>query len=201
MSPRPGLPGAARANMRRMPRSRPVPTRPAALALGGLLVAAGACTPVLDWRVVRPGEAGVEVLMPCKPERAERPVSFPGGPPAPMELRACDAGGSTWAVSTAALGDPARVPAALALLRAARQASSAGTEQSPPRDYRPRAAAPLPGSLRFEVRGHRPDGREVLERAGVFAVGDRVFHLAVLDGSPSADALERFFDHVVIAAR
>lgn len=187
--------------MHTMHRARAHPAGPARLlALAAGLAGLG-CSPALDWRVVRPAQSSVEVLMPCKPERVERRLAFPGGAPVALELQACDADGSTWAVSSAALGDPARVPEALERLRASRQASLAGAEVAPPRAYRPRAAAPLPGSLRFEVRGRRPDGREVLERAALFAVGDRVFHLAVVDGAPSADALERFFDQVAIAPR
>ena len=65
-----------------------------------------------------------------------------------------EAGGTTWGVATADVGDPARVAPALAGLRAARTRNLEGREG----DVRPaEVAGAAPGALRLTVEGRRPD--------------------------------------------
>jgi len=158
---------------------------PVAAALG---VAAG-CAPDLNWREVRPEGATLVALLPCKPDRQTRAIPLAGTEVA-MEVLGCSAGGTTWAVATADVGDPARVAPALAGLRAARTRNLEGREG----EVRPaELAGATPGALRLTVEGRRPDGTPVRERALLFARGTRVFHAAALGGEPPAEALEVFF--------
>jgi hypothetical protein len=85
------------------------------LVLG--LVLAGACTPSLDWREVRPADAGLLTLFPCKPEVFSRPAT--AAEPARMGLAQCKAGGLSFALSWAELPDPAQVTPALRQMREA----------------------------------------------------------------------------------
>lgn len=150
-----------------------------------------ACAPTLDWREVRPERSALVVLMPCKPEKAERPVEL-AGTTVPVALLACRAGDTLWGVTTAELRDPARVGAALAQLRQARARNLDGRELS----HEPavvKGMTPQPEAQRFVVSGRDPEGREVTERGLVFAHGTRVFQLAALGGAPGEEALESFF--------
>lgn len=150
-----------------------------------------ACAPTLDWREVRPDGSALVVLMPCKPEKAERPLEL-GGIRVPVQQLACRAGDTLWGVTSAELRDPARVGEALAQLRQARARNLQGQE----REHAPAAVkgmTPQPQAQRFTVVGRDPDGRDVTEQSLVFAHGTRVFHLAALGGAPSAEALETFF--------
>lgn len=173
-------------------------SRPRLALSAVLLLALAACAPALDWREVRPGAGRVLVWMPCKPDRVERSVPLPGGAPRPMQMLVCTAGGSTWAVSSVALDDPARVGPVLDGLRRLRAENLGGVEAASA-PYAPAGASPQPAARRFQLRGQRPDGRPVAEESAVFALGLHVYHLAVLDGSPSAESREMFFERLQIS--
>ena len=72
-----------------------------------------ACAPALDWREVRPAGSGITLLFPCKPDSHARQVQL-GPHSVRLELHACTAAGTTWALAFADMGDPARVGPALA---------------------------------------------------------------------------------------
>src|SRR3989338_9422391 len=85
------------------------PTRAAALPpLLWLLVG---CSPALNWRSVPLPEAGITITLPCKPDQATRTVELAGGP-VELSMAGCDVDGATFAVSHAALADPAQAGAA-----------------------------------------------------------------------------------------
>lgn len=54
------------------------------------------CSPALNWREVPLG--GAKVMLPCKPDRAQRPVSL-GAQPWTMEMVGCEADGALFAAS------------------------------------------------------------------------------------------------------
>lgn len=156
-----------------------------------LAAAVAACAPALDWRDVRPDDAALVALFPCKPERNTRRVMLAGSEVA-LQLLGCRADGTTWGLSTADLGDESRVSAALADLRGARSRNLAGRESgADPRQLA--GMGPFDRALRFRVAGQRADGSELTEESLVFSHGTRVFHAAALGGTPSAEALESFF--------
>ena len=72
------------------------------------VLALAACSPALNWREVRPANTSLSLLLPCKPDKAEKIVPL-GGQPTTLAMLGCDAAGATFAVAVADLGDPARV--------------------------------------------------------------------------------------------
>ena len=70
------------------------------------------CSPALNWRTVPLPEAELTITLPCKPDQATRTVELAGAP-VELSMVGCDADGATFAVSHAALADPAQVGAAL----------------------------------------------------------------------------------------
>lgn len=161
------------------------------LLAGSLLPLAAACAPALDWREVRPDDAALVALFPCKPERNMRRVMLAGREVA-LQLLGCRAEGTTWGLSTADMGDAGRVSAALAELRGARARNLAGREE----DAQPRqikGMGPFDQALRFRVSGQRADGSPLAEQAMVFSHGTRVYHAAALGGAPGVEAVETFF--------
>jgi|GWRWMinimDraft_5_1066013.scaffolds.fasta_scaffold19646_2 hypothetical protein len=162
----------------------------------GLLIwscLAAGCSPALDWREVRTEGGGLTAWLPCKPDRRVRELPLEGAP-LRFELLSCTADNSTWGIASAAVDDGA-IGGALRALRAARLRNLDGRELSV-QPLELKGVAPRPEMSRFAVAGRRPDGSEVVEHAVVFAHGGRVFHAAVLGGSPSAQALETFFDNL-----
>ena len=65
------------------------------LAASAALATLG-CSPALNWREVPLG--GAKVMLPCKPDRAQRPVPL-GVQPMTMEMVGCEADGALFAAS------------------------------------------------------------------------------------------------------
>jgi hypothetical protein len=161
------------------------------LALVACALLAAACSPTLDWREVRPEGSGATLLMPCKPSSMERSVRLAGDPVA-LTLSACTAGGQTWAIASADVGDPARVTAALDELEAAARTNLAGGSAQT-LALAVAGATPNPASRRVQFSGRLGDGTAVQEQVAVFALGTRVFQATVLGPQLPAEGVETFF--------
>lgn len=163
--------------------------RTAWVALLGALLAA--CSPALDWREVR-AEAGALALFPCKPVKETRAVLLTGLKTS-MTMRACQAGGVTYALASAEVGDPARIAPALAELKSSLAGNIGGTAPV----TRPLA---LPGmtpsaeAQRVALQGALPDGTPVRQSSAFFARGTWVFQATVMGPEPAAEAVETFFE-------
>ena len=72
-----------------------------------------ACSPALDWRSVPLPGTQLVAELPCRPGRFERDVTV-AGVPLKLFMLSCEAGGVTYGVATADVGDPARVDAGAA---------------------------------------------------------------------------------------
>ena len=151
-----------------------------------------ACTPTLDWREARPDGSGLTAMFPCKPGGHARKVALAGAA-VEMSLFACTAGGATFAVGFADVGDPLRVEPALAELAAAAAGNvgAQGTQAIAP--LRIVGATPNPQAGRRTFSGQLVDGQRVQEQVAVFAHGTRVFQATVVGASLDAEAIDIFF--------
>ena len=158
-----------------------------------LLTAAtlGACTPALDWREVRPAGVGIVALFPCKPNAMTRGLPL-AGHGVSLSLHACSAGGQTWGLAHADVGDPGRVGAALQELRAG-AARNLGAAAGRPLALKVAGATPNPAAGREQIDGHAPDGKPLAGQVAVFARGTVVFQATVLGATLPAEAAETFF--------
>jgi len=166
---------------------RPVPVL-ASLAVPWLLAA---CSPAMDWRDVRPEGSGAQLMLPCKPASHARKVRLAGAE-TELTLYACTAGGATWAIAFADLGDPARVGPALQELR---DAALANLGASAPQilALKVEGATPNPASTRMSLLGKLPDGQAVQEEVAVFTRGTRVYQATCVGARLPADGVETFF--------
>lgn len=137
-----------------------------------------ACTPALDWRDVRPEGSGVAAQFPCKPKSQTRSAMV-AGVPVPMTLLSCEAGGVTFALSHADLGDPSRVTAALIEFRSALTDNLQATAVRSTA-FELARMTPNPQAVRITQAGRLPDGTAVEERAVLFARGTRVYQAVAL---------------------
>lgn len=153
-----------------------------------------ACAPAMNWREVRPDVQGAVMLFPCKPSSFARMVRL-AGEQVRMTLQACDAGGVTWGLSWADVGDPARVPLALRALRqsALDNLSASAGEDLP---LRVPGATPQPDSLRQTLSGRTPDGKPVSGQVAVFSRGTVVFQVTMLGRPAQEDSAATFFSSV-----
>ena len=168
-------------------------------ALGVVVCAGGlaACSPVLDWRQLRPDGWGILVSLPCRPASQARSVPLVG-PPVELLLMACSADGHTFAIASANMAEPGRVGPALQALGAAALANVRGQVEAEQPAAVP-GMTPQPAARRWLARGQRTDGTVVREQVLVFAHGLRVFQATVVGPVADEDRVRPFFESIEVA--
>jgi hypothetical protein len=168
--------------MRRMSLSR-------SLCLSAALLCA--CSPVLDWRQVKPAGMGLEALFPCRPANLARHVELQDRR-LEMVVHACTAAHHTFAVGSLVMPDVREVPAVLDALReaAARNLGDAAQSAQP---FEVLGMTPNPRAGLSILTGRRPDGSAVVEHVLVFARGERVYQAMVVGNKPDAETVAAFF--------
>ncbi len=157
-----------------------------------LAVALTACTPTLNWRQV-PLER-ITVLLPCKPDRAQRTLRL-GERDVTLSMAGCEAAGALFAVSHIPLADTTATTGLVQDWRAAMLANMHATSvvDSP---------LPVPPGFtvasRIAVQGQRPDGSPVQGQLVWLASGSDVFHLAVYGERLTPELVDTFFSDAKI---
>lgn len=162
------------------------------LFVAALLALAG-CSPAFNWREVRPENTRLSLLLPCKPDRAQKAVPL-DGQSRTLSMLGCDAGGATFAVAVADLGDAAKAASVLALwqsLTLANMKAAPGSAQSMPLNIP--GAAPEPAAVRVLAQGQRIDGAAVSGQAAYFARGSQVFQVVMYAPIIESGVAETFF--------
>jgi hypothetical protein len=157
-----------------------------------LLLALGACTPELDWREVSVPDTPLLGQLPCRPGRFERAVVV-AGTPLRLFMLSCEAGGVTFGLASAEVGDPGRVEAVLDGLAQAARGSLHGGEGAFVAYDLP-GATPFRGNASARLRGRRPDGVSVQESLRVFARGTRVYEASAIGPALPPASLAPFED-------
>jgi len=161
--------------------------RPAAAILAAVAMLA-ACSPTLNWREVRPEGTRLALLLPCKPDKAQKTVPL-GGPATPLSMLGCDAGGATFAVAVAQLGDAAQTAPVLAQWQSLTLANmKAGPAQVSPLKIPGAAVAVL-----VKAQGKRADGAVVEGQAVYFAQGSQAFQVVLYADRIAPEVAETFF--------
>jgi hypothetical protein len=146
-----------------------------------------ACTPALNWRQVPLDR--INVLLPCKPDRAERTMRV-GTREVKLSMAGCEAGGALFAVSHIPLADEAATAGLMQDWRAATLANLHATSivENP---------LPVPTGFtaanRIAVQGQRPDGSPVQGQLLWLVAGSNVFHLAVYGERLTPELADTFF--------
>lgn len=165
-------------------------------ALGAALLVA--CSPTLDWRAVRVDGDALTALFPCRPDRRARPVPVAAST-VRMEMAACAAGDSTFAVSFFDVAGPAAVGPALEALRGSTVANiGAAAPSATP--YALRGMTPSPFAGRIDAVGRRPDGTSIRAHAVFFARGLRVYQASVVGAEPTPDSVDTFIGGLKLAS-
>jgi hypothetical protein len=157
-----------------------------------LACAAIACTPVLDWRDVRPEGSGLAAQFPCKPASLARQLAL-AGVRVEMTLYACSASGVTYAVAFADIDQPQLVGRALGEL--ARAAARNIGAQGPPAllPLRVDGATPNAFAGRQALAGQLGDGQRVEEQVAVFARGTRIYQATMVGPRLEIESVDAFF--------
>jgi hypothetical protein len=168
---------------------------PAAFSAVWPCLVLAACSPALDWREVRPEGSGAVLLFPCRPVAQERRLPL-AGQPVQLKLLACSAGGQTWGLAQADLGDPALLGLALAQLRAAAAANIGATAAGSPLALQVPGATPHDGSARVRLAGRLPGGAAAQMQVAVFTRGTQVYQATALGEALGEEAAETFFSSI-----
>ena len=167
--------------------------RPAAM-----LLLLAACNPTFNWREVRPDNTALSLLLPCKPDKAEKTVPL-GGQPVALRMLGCDAGDATFAVAVADIGDASRAEAVLAQWQALTLANmkagpvGTGTGATQVSSFRPSGMTGGAPALLVKSSGQRADGRAVAGQAAYFSRGSQLFQVVLYAGVMNAEVAETFF--------
>jgi hypothetical protein len=171
----------------------PTPRPSVALFLTLGLLALAACSPAFNWREVRPENTRLSLLLPCKPDKAQKIVPL-GGAPTTLFMLGCDAGGATFAVALADLGDAAKAATVLAqwqsLTLANMKAAPASREALP---LKLAGATPQAPPTLVKALGQRADGTAVSGQAAYFAQGSQVFQVVLYAANITPEVAETFF--------
>jgi hypothetical protein len=172
-------------------------TAPRAGRLAPLLAALVACTPTFDWREVRIDAGSLQAVFPCRPQHRTREVKL-GGSALRMEMSACTADESTFALSFVDASGPGQVAPVLDDLRRA-ASGNLGATLPVTRPFSPERATPNAASGRLRIEGRLPDGKPVVEHSVFFIRGLRIYQASVIGGAPDAEAVEIFFAGLKLA--
>ncbi|WP_295523010.1 hypothetical protein [uncultured Pseudacidovorax sp.] len=157
-----------------------------------------ACNPVFNWRDVPLGD-GLLVLLPCKPDRAQRDVDL-AGQAVGLDMAGCAAGDATFAVARMDGGSsPAEALRRLEAWRTAARApwrARGQVQESPTRVPR---AAEIPPAIDLVAEGETgaagPPHSHMRWFAQVDAAGRYTLYQATVLGRPSdPQALETFWE-------
>lgn len=156
-----------------------------------LLAAASlaACSPTFNWRDVRLDDAPLALLMPCKPDKAQRAVSL-AGQPTELNLLSCDAGGVTFAVAVADVKDAALAADALVKWQSA---TVANIKAQPAPGTALKLSGLASGALVVKATGKRANGQAVSSQAAYFARGSQVFQAVMYADKIAPDVADTFF--------
>ena len=171
----------------------PLSFRHCAASLAALLGLV-ACNPTFNWREWPVQGTPLRAWMPCKPERASRPVPMLGAP-VELHMHACETGGLRFALAWADVGQEALVPAALTAWRGASLQTLRVTAAAPddPALAWPVNVPGVPQVQGVQAQGTDPQGQPVLSRAAYFSRGTQVFQAAVYGARLDEEALNAFF--------
>ena len=158
----------------------------AALALATL----AACNPTFNWRDVRLEDTRLSLLMPCKPDKAQKTVPM-ASQATELMLLSCDAGGVTFAVAAADVKDASKVAATLAQWQSATLANMNAAPATNAAALKIAGAAS--GAVLVKATGQRANGQAVGSQAAYFVQGTQVFQAVMYADNISVDVAETFF--------
>lgn len=167
------------------------------------VIGLAACNPTFNWRDVRPEGTALSLLLPCKPDKAEKKVPL-GDRPVAMRLLGCDVGDVTFAVAVADVGDASQAGrvalqwqnGTLANMKAPLPVQPGGRLDKEATEVVPLklpGAALQPSAVLVKARGQRADSTPVRGQAAYFVQGSQVFQAVMYAAEIDPEVAETFF--------
>ena len=154
------------------------------------LLALSACNPTFNWRDVRPEGTRLSLLMPCKPDKAQKTIPM-AGQQTELMLLSCEAGGATFAVAVADVKEASAVTLALTQWQSAAMANIKAAPATAGSLVKVTGLAS--GAFLVKATGQRANGQAVISQAAYFAQGSQVFQAVIYANELSPDVADTFF--------
>ena len=154
------------------------------------LATLSACSPVFNWRDVRPDGTQLALLMPCKPDKAQKTVPM-ASQPTELMLLSCEAGGVTFAVAVAEVKDTSKVAATLVQWQSAALSNIKATPATPGAAFKLTGLAS--GAVMVKAIGQRANGQAVSSQAAYFSQGSQMFQAVIYADKIAPDVADTFF--------
>ena len=154
-----------------------------------------ACSPALNWRKV--SLQGLDVLLPCKPDYAERKVQL-GALDAVLRMSGCEAAGALYAVSHLQVVDLTQVDATKSAWRQATFSAMQVTAQTLPPEQ-PDSTGTIQAQITSnpeQVEGKRPDGSAVQAQFVWLNKGQDIYQVAVYASKLDKEKTELLFSEL-----
>lgn len=131
------------------------------------------------------------MLLPCKPDRAQKTVPLAGRATL-LSMVGCEAEGATFALSVADIGDAAQAVTVLSQWQALTLSHmrAAAPVQSP---IQIAGASLQPAPVRVVAQGQQADGQRIEGQAVYFARGSQLFQAVVYAPRMPPEAADTFF--------
>jgi len=158
-----------------------------------IFLALAGCSPAFNWREVRPEGTHLNLLLPCKPDKAQKTVAL-GGQATSLSMLGCDADGATFAVAVAEGFDASQAAPVLAQWQAltlANMKAMPGSQQPLPVNIAG-ASASAPAT-RVQALGQRANGAAVSGQAAYFAQGSQLFQVVMYAPKITPEVADTFF--------
>ena len=156
------------------------------------------CSPALNWREVAIAGAPLHAHFPCRPDHSSRRVAL-DEQPFDVGLTSCRADGQTFAVIAVDVGQHVRVAQTQLALRQMAQQNFGGDVQVMVDRRVGGSKVPL-SAQQVGAQLTRPDGGVLRSRMIFFSHGSWVFQATVMGEAPQAEAMDFFFDSLVMSA-
>lgn len=154
----------------------------------------GACSPTWNWREFRPQGTVVRLMLPCKPDLAQRQVVL-GGHTLKMSLLSCKAGDATFALAWADLPSPAEVPQVMTQWTDATLGNVEGVA-GPVSAFPVKGGNLLPQAVRASKSGKQSGGGELSFNGAWFSLGRSIFQASVHGAPQTPEVLDTYFSGI-----
>lgn len=155
-----------------------------------LTLAAAACTPSLNWRVVHPG-GELKALLPCKPDEARRPQRL-AGHPLSMHMLGCEADGGLFVLASVELESSGQAAEIQAQWQQAMQ-SSVGAQMASMAAFKLKGADGVFPPTKVQLKSNTQEGRALEAQSVWFVHGRHLYQAAVYAEKMREAMTEPFF--------
>lgn len=164
------------------------------LLIGGVLVMTG-CSPTYNWREIRWDNAGLKVLLPCKPDQGSRRMTL-AGQDAEIQMMGCEVGAELFAIAHVQLDAATNVAAVQTQWQVAMLTNMQAQEGVQRTPFKSKWASAQPAPVRLSAQGRSANGNGIAAQGVWFARGAHLYHAVIYADKIGLEVAETFFSGI-----